>query len=347
MALKNALEACLFGVGLPGDQGLLLINQVIADGATVELFATSVWARREKGTTLARSIAATSETRRTCAFMQGLVAEGVSIRDLLFILLDIQKGKGCHLASPTTSKIHFSCPRTCAEAAAAGQAPCDIYQVKVAGVIGAFVEWLVDRKWGWGAVEGGGRLDWRGDIVAVATAIASTAVSTPVFAANMGVYTKSTNAVFDGERINQDGHQIGSEQVGLLDRLVAGAAVALGHAEVPKVEWVSVLAQVIVAADTASLRAYAVNCVENSVALGGQAPFKGAKSQRISQADGKALWGLLEQTCMRGRKSTTVGTQALVTVLIRVAAAAIIACQKARYSTLSQSLVCKARVMFG
>lgn len=125
----------------------------------------------------------------------------------------------------------------------------------------------------------------------------------------------------------------------VLDRLVAGAAMAMRHADASNVEWIAVLQRVAsAAAATDSLREYAVACVEKSAALGGQAPFRVARigRRRFSQVQGKELWRLLSgllEGAYGLSEGLLAGEQAPTAVLIRTAATtAIVASRNMRYA---------------
>eukprot|EP00752_Nemacystus_decipiens_P015153 g13499.t1 len=317
--LRHALDACLFGSGLLEGRGLL-------DAVAVDDRATSF---------------VPPEARQACALMQGLVEEGARIRDLVLTLLDMhQEREGRRSpARPPASSVgdHVPCRRTGADVVATVRPACDCVRRPLAGVLRAFVGWLADTPWVWGATEGVEGEDFEGDFAAAASAISA------VYPAPLAVAGGAETGVFAASSIQTEwGSSLGpgdEDPTDVLDRLVAGAAMAMGHADASNIEWIAVLQRVAsAAAATDSLRAYAVACVEKSAALGGQAPFGVARmgKRRFCQVRGKELWGLLEgllEGAYGLRGGSLAGEQAPTAVLIRAAATtAIIASRKMSHS---------------
>eukprot|EP00903_Cladosiphon_okamuranus_P018376 g16903.t2 len=348
--LKNALEACLFGTGLPVGRGLL-------DAVAVEDrdLGSSATASRTVGTRPSR--AATSVppgARQAGALLQGLVEEGVRIRDLVLTLLGMhqERERRRPLSRPPAASIGVDATRRRrgADVVATVQPSCDFLRSPLTAVVRAFVEWLAENPWVWGATEGVEGEDFEGDFAAAVLAVSAVYPAPLAAAATAGRGGGSGDGADTGlvaaipiEQHSASGSQAGGASWGspwadptdVLDRLVAGAAMAMGHAESGNVEWIHVLQRVASAASaTESLRAYAVACVEKSAALGGQAPFRVRHmgKRRFSQVRGKELWGLLSGLLegVYGLSGGALkGQQAPPAVLIRAAATtAIIASRK-------------------
>lgn len=358
--LKHALEACLFGSGLPMGTGLL--DALAVDDREL---SSSAAPSRTVGTRPSRATSSVPpEARQACALMQGLVEEGVRIRDLVLTLLGMHQERERRrpvLRPPVASMGVGLSPgrRTGADVVATVQPACDFLRSPLAGVVRAFVGWLADTPWVWGATEGVEGEDFEGDFAAAALAI-SAVYPAPLAGADAGAGAGSADAgVFAATPVGR--HSSGASQPGgalswgprgadptdVLDRLVAGAAMAMGHADASNVEWIAVLQRVAsAAAATDSLRAYAVACVEKSAALGGQAPFRVARmgKRRFSQVRGKELWGLLSGLLVGAyglSGGSLAGQQAPTAVLIRASATtSIIASRKMRY-------VCTSVCMYG
>lgn len=329
--LKHVLTSCLFGVGLPGNQGLLPrdaeLDIVLSSSASTERTIDT----RSSGVTRA-----CPEMRRACALMQGLVAEGVRIRDLLLTLLDMQREQQRSSAEP--SQMEVSCWRTGAEVMDNVLPRRDVRRMAVTAVIGAFVEWLADNAWVWEAAEEAEGIHWEADIAAAATAVAVAFSAPPVSGGSVDSGSIGT-LLHDARKCHQGLHGgsdrtsaadgPGADTTVLLDRLVAGAAAAIAHVDAHEVEWIYVVRRMTAAAGTVSAGAYATACVEKSVALGGQAPFRVDEKLRLSQVEGQALWGLLAQACELRRDS--MGSDCMPTAaFVRTAAAAVMACRKLR-----------------
>lgn len=351
VTLKHALETCLFGFGLPaGGRGLL--DAVATDVSEVSFIGGSSSTTATAGTIGTHPSRATPkppEARQACALIQGLVEEGTRIRDLLLTLLGMhqERDRRRPLARRTASvEPDSSCRWTAAKVVATVHSACEFPRRSVAGVARAFVEWLADTPWVWGATEGVEGEEWEGDFAAAAKTI-STVYPSRLAAAGEGIYAaapiwrvlKTVRGTCPYEQHASGGSRTGDASWGsglvdpmdVLDRLVASAAMALGHAEADNVEWINVLQRVTAAATaTDSLRAYAVACVEKSAALGGQAPFRVAGKRRFSQVRGGQLWGLLEGACVF-QGEPLKGKLAPAAVLIRVAATAVTASRKIRY----------------
>lgn len=327
--LINALEVCLFGEGLPTEQGLLdvLVHDVgpdyTAESSTVMGAAVDTPPVAEKPT-------ARTPTRRASAFLQCLVAEGIRVRDLLMLLLHLRHT--CCLSSCSVSRESvLRWPGADAEAAAVvAQIPRDARRLAIAEVVRSLVEWLASTAWAWTSVETSGASEgWVDDLAAAATAVTT---SVP-----FGAYSSGASAVGSSQAgVQLDGrwryrgddeHPEADGPIDLVDRLVAAAAAAASQAA-PNVNWVDILGRVVAIARTDSVSAYAATCVERSVALGGQAPFPVVGGQRLAQAEGQDLYRLLEQCCALRGESGAGGTTRVV--LIRTAAAAITSCREAR-----------------
>ena len=372
VTLKQCLQACLLGSGLPEGQGLLDVAPTTSNtpgGRAAQSTGASrnaiPFAPRVHG-------GAPPETHPACAFMQGFAEEGVRIRDLLLTLLDMYQGfggrgtrpsaaepsprswRGAELArgtwigtEPTRSRTEAepTRSRTGAEVVATVQSTSDARRKAVAELIGAFLEWLADNPWIWGAAEGQGLEAWEGDITAAAMAVSLAGSATASLAGERGFHAESVGGFVtgSGERHGDvvgwagnggEGARltagVGPDPTDLLDRIVAGAAAARADADADTIEWLNILSRLTSATGPVSLGAYAASCVEKSVALGGQAPFRVAKKRRFSQAGGKELWGLLEGAWDRRRDQSGSGEASAVAVLVRTAAAAVAACRKLR-----------------
>ena len=356
--LKRALEACLFGSGLLVSGGIL--DAIAVDDH--ELSSASAMASRTVGTRPSRApTSIPPEARQACSLMQGLVEEGVRIRDLLLTLLDMRQDRerrrppGRPLSA--SSGVDGPLRRTGADVVATIQPACDFLRSPLTAVVRAFVEWLAATPWVWGATEGLDGEDFEGDFAAAVLAI-SAVYPAPLAAAAGGGGGAAGMGVSPERRIEQ--HNVSGSQAGgaswgsrcadptdVLDRLVAGASMAMGHVDRGNVEWIDVLQRVASAATAAdSLRAYAVSCVEKSAALGGQAPFTVAHmgKRRFAQVRGNELWGLLSGLLegAYGLKGGALkGVQAPTAVLIRAAATtAVIASRKMRYECVPALHVC-------
>lgn len=345
--LKHALEACLFGSGLPAGRGLL--DAITVDDRDLR---SSAAASRTVGTRPSR--AATSvppEARQAYALMQGLVEEGVRIRDLVLTLLGMhqERERRRPLQRPPAASVGVDAPcrRTGADVVATVQPACDFLRSPLTTLMRAFVEWLAGTPWVWGATAGVEGEDFEGDFAAAVLAISA------VYPARAAAAGGSGNGADAGllATISIEQHSASGSQAGgaswrsrcvdptdVLDRLVAGAAMAVGQADTSNVEWIDVLQRVASAATaTDSLRAYAVACVEKSAARGGQVPFRVAHvgKRRFSQVRGKELWGLLSgllEGAYGLNGGALKGDRAPTAVLIRAAATtAIIASRKMRY----------------
>lgn len=349
--LKQALEACLFGAGMSDGQGLL--DAVETDGAEILFIARPSAAESAASAGGMHPSGALSPPPRPLqanALMRGLVEEGVRIRDLLLALMSIHRGRGMQspLAGPTGQVEHESPSwRDGAQAVAAVQSACNFRRRLVGVLLGTFVEWLADTPWVWGATEGMEGEDWEGDFAAAALAI-FVAFPYPLPDAGRGMCSAtspqqsraSVGEPCGDELVGNGGDLVGERSWGsersvapedVLDRLVGGVAAAMQRADADKVEWVDVLRRVTAApAATASLKAYAVACVEKSAALGGQAPFRVSGKRRFSQVGGRELWDLLEGVCLFGDERSP-GDRSLSTVMVRTAAAAVTTCRKLRY----------------
>lgn len=322
--LRRALEACLFCAGLPDDAGIQL-----------DLVAISTATASTVGTVPPRLSITPSRTRRACAFLRGLATEGVCIRDLLRTLQDLHRGHDRFQGRPTS--VGGGCSQqTGAEVVVGVRSPRSFRRLAVARVVGSFVEWLAGNPWVWAAAEGAEQHDfWERDVAAAALAVTEERVLPVGSAEGVGVELSGVLAEgawgchsrqCEGTSHSKDTWDSAASPADLLDRLVTGATAAQARAN--DMDWVDVLGRVITAGGSAPLGAYAAACVERSVALGGQAPFRVTEKQRLSQAGGAALWQLLGQACTlqgesdKGRRPTIA--------LARTAAAAITACRKER-----------------
>ncbi|CAM9924413.1 unnamed protein product [Scytosiphon promiscuus] len=346
--LRQALEVCFFGAGIPGGRGLL--DVVVTGTGEIGPMARSSSAVPEAVTRVTRSPEATPaphHTRRAFAFMRGLVEDGVRIRDLVLALVGMHQERRLlerPLAGPASAWW------TGAQAVAAVQSTCDFRRRMVVVVLGTFIEWLADTPWVWGATEGMEGEDWEGDFAAAASAIplafpgpladaGSGTCAPPLFGrfhTTVQVPGQSKLDVGAGDLTrNPLGGTGGVDPAGVLDRLVGGVAAAMEHADADKVGWVDVLRHLAAAAtaSTASLKAYALTCVEKSAALGGQAPFRAAGKRRFSQVGGKELWDLLEGACLPNEEALAV-KESPCSVLVRTAAAAVTASRRISQSSM-------------
>ncbi|CAM9243868.1 unnamed protein product, partial [Hapterophycus canaliculatus] len=350
--LKKALEACLFGVGVSGGRGLL--DAVAADDGDVEPVARSspaAAAADSAGVTRPSWAASTPPTsRRAFALMRGLVEEGVRIRDLVLALVGIHRERELQrpLVGPGGSmQSEASTWRTGAQAVAAIQSACDFRRGMVVAVLGTFVEWLADTPWVWGATEGMNSEDWEGDFAAAALAI-PVAFPAPLADAEAGLCAAPLVEQLPASARGPSRSRRGSSAAGdstinplsatgrvdpadVLDRLVGGVAAAMEHAGADRVGWVDVFRHLTAAAKatatSVSLKAYALACVEKSVSLGGQAPFRVSGKRRFSQVGGKELWGLLEEACQLNGDALVV-ERTSSSVVVRTAAAAVSASRR-------------------
>lgn len=343
--LRQALEACLFGVGISGDKGLL--DAVATDNGEIRSKVRSSPAAASAGITRSSgAIPAPPNTRRAFALMRGLVEEGVRIRDLVLVLVGMHQEREM-LKHPLEWPLECesSSWQSGAQAVAAVQSVCDFRRRMVVVVLGTFVEWLADTPWVWGATEGMEGEDWEGDFAAAALAIpvAFTADATrgicvtplgehfPTSARVPGQSAQGSPAGDNSTR-NPLVKNGGVDPADVLDRLLGGVAAAMEHADSDKVGWVDVLQHLTATATatiTASLKAYVLACVEKSAALGGQAPFRVAGKRRFSQVGGKELWGLLEGACLLNEDTLAV-KHTPSSVLVRTAAAAVTASRRRR-----------------
>lgn len=324
--LRRALEACLFSAGLPEGDGPQL--DFVANSPVT---ATTVSVVRSRLTTTP------SRTRRACAFLRGLAAEGVCIRDLLRTLQDLHRGHSGGFQRRPTSVAGVCSQQTGAEVVASVRSPRSHRRLAVARVVYSFVEWLAGNFSVWAAAAEGTEQPefWERDVAAVALAVTE-GCAAPIGSAEgvsvelCGVLAESAwrcrSGKPDGTSDSTDTWGSAASPADLLDRLVAGAAAAQARAS--DAGWVDVLGRIVTAAGSAPLGAYAAACVERAVALGGQAPFRVAEKQRLSQAGGVALWRVLEQACALQGESDKGGRT--VAALARAAAAAIAACRKER-----------------
>ncbi|CAM9873686.1 unnamed protein product [Ectocarpus fasciculatus] len=325
--LKRALEACLFGVGLAGGRGLL--DAVVPDGDEIE-FTPSSSSTRATGKT---------EARQACALMRGLVEEGTRIRDLLLVLVGMYREREPLLPTSSPAIPMDSGRLTGAQVVATVQSACDFRRRTLAAVVGAFVGWLADTPWVWGATEGVEGEDWEGDFEAAAMATFVVFPTPGAACADEGICTaglveRVRSDVRESCPYNQDSSgegrprnvSVGSCSVDpteVLDRLVAGAAMAMGRVDADEVEWLDVLRRVAIAgAASDALKTYAIACVERSASLGGQAPFMVRGKRRFSQVSGKELWGLLQEACLVHEKKMPAS------LLVRTAAAVVTASRK-------------------
>lgn len=360
VTLKRVLEACLFGSGLPAGRGLL--DAVPADVSELGLIgspsssSTTATARTiGVGTHPSRATPKPPESRQSQAraLIQGLVEEGVRIRDLFLTLLGMHQEldrRRLPLARLSTASVEpdSSCWWTAAEVVATVDSACEFRRRAVAGVARAFVEWMADTPWVWGATEGVEGEEWEGDFAAAAKTI-STVYPSQLAAGGEGMYSAPSSTGREvksvrGACVHEQHASSGGSQTGValwgsglldpmdvLDRLVASAAMAMGLNEADNVGWITVLRRVTAATTaTGSLRAYAVSCVEKSAAVGGQAPFRVAGKRRFSQVGGGQLWGLLEGACALHGESLVKGEPEPAAVLVRVAATAVTAARKNR-----------------
>lgn len=327
MNLKRALEACLFGVGLAGGRGLL--DAVVPDGDEIG-FTPSSSSTRATGTT---------EARQACALMRGLVEEGTRIRDLLLVLVGMYREREPLLPTSSPAIPMDSGRLTGAQVVATVQSACDFRRRTLAAVVGAFVGWLADTPWVWGATEGVEGEDWEGDFEAAAMATFVVFPTPGAACADEGICTaglveRVRSDVRESCPYNQDSSgegqprnvSVGSCSVDpteVLDRLVAGAAMAMGRVDADEVEWLDVLRRVAIAgAASDALKTYAIACVERSASLGGQAPFMVRGKRRFSQVGGKELWGLLQEACLVHEEKMPAS------LLVRTAAAVVTASRK-------------------
>lgn len=327
--LMNALEVCLFGVGLPAEQGLLdvLVHDLGPD--YIEKSSMVMGAAVDTAP-VAEKPTARTPTRRASAFLQCLVAEGIRVRDLLMLLLHLRHTY-CLSSSSVSREFAVRWPGADAQApAVVAQIPRDARRLAMAEVVRSLVEWLANTAWAWTFVGSSGASEgWVDDLAAAATAVTT---SVPFAAGAPGataVGSSQLGVQLDGGwRYGGDGKHLEADgPIDLVDRLVAAAAAAVSQAA-PNVNWVDILSRVVAIARTDSVSAYAATCVERSVALGGQAPFPVIGGQRLAQAEGQDLCRLLEQSCALREESGTGGTARVV--LVRTAAAAIAACREAR-----------------
>lgn len=322
-----ALEACLFGVGLAGGRGLL--DAVVPDGDEIG-FTLSSSSTRATGTT---------EARQACALMRGLVEEGTRIRDLLVVLVGMYHERERLLPTSSPAISMDSGRLTGAQAVATVQSACDFRRKTLATVVGAFVGWLADTPWVWGATEGVEGEDWEGDFEAAAMATFVVFPNPGAACADEGMCTAELvervrsdvreSCLYDsGEgRRNVCGGSRSVDPTEVLDRLVAGAAMAMGRVDADDVEWLDVLRRVTTAsAASDALKAYAVACVERSASLGGQAPFMVSGKRRFSQVGGRELWGLLQGACLVDEEKIPAS------LLVRTAVAVITASRKTWYA---------------
>lgn len=331
--LKGALEACLFGVGVLDEQGLLDLE--ISNGIHCAVVRSTGIAGGNMRATAPTMLATPTHTRTGCALMEGLVKEGVRIRDVLRTLLDIHHWGG---GDTQESRGNRSCSHTSGEPGAGDLKACS-RRVAVAGVIGSFLEWLTGDFEVGGAMQDSGTSDWQSDMAVAATAITVVYPSRRFpdrgLAADPAETLRNDLQQFRGGR-DDIAHRSQSwwddrdRRRKLLDRLVFGAALASAPVGAQEIEWVDVLGRVTVAARTASLTLYAAACIEKSVALGGQAPFAMAHKNRLLQAKGVDLWKLLQQTCDLHRELTGEQHMTPVAILTRSAAAAVISSRKTR-----------------
>ncbi|CAB1117932.1 unnamed protein product [Ectocarpus sp. CCAP 1310/34] len=325
--LKHALETCLFGVGLAGGRGLL--DAVVPDGDEIGLTSTSSSTRATR----------TTEARQACALMRGLVEEGTRIRDMLLVLVGMYQERE-RLPSTSSPTISMDSGRlTGAQVVATAQSACDFRRRTLATVVGAFVAWLADTPWVWGATEGVEGEDWEGDFEAAAMATFVVFPSPGAACADEGICTaglvdRVRSDVRESCPYNQDSYGEGQPRNGsvesrgvdpteVLDRLVAGAAMAMGRVDADEVEWLDVLRRVATAgAASDALKTYAIACVERSASLGGQAPFMVRGKRRFSQVGGEELWGLLQGACLLHEEKMPAS------LIVRTAAAVVTASRK-------------------
>lgn len=387
VTLKQCLQACLLGSDLPEGQGLLEVTPATFN-TSGGFAAQSAGASRDAIPFSPRVHGgAPPETHPACALMQGFAEEGVRIRDLLLTLLDMYQGfggrgtrpsaaepaarswRGAELArgawvgaeaTRSRTEAEPARSRTGAEVVATVRSTCDARRKAVAELIGAFLEWLADNPWIWGAAEGRGLEAWEDDITAAAMAVSLAGTANAPLAGERGFPAESVgkfvtgNGGRHGDVVGWAGSGgggarltagVGPDSTDLLDRIVAGAAAATADADADTIEWLHVLSRLTSATGPVSLGAYAAACVEKSVALGGQAPFRVAKKWRFSQAGGKELWGLLEGARDPHGDRFASGEAPAVAVLVRTAAAAVAVCRKLR--CVRYFFPCLAGLMFG
>lgn len=332
--LNRAIETCIFDVGLPfqGDEGRLIGPSdvtVVEDGNQARTSKTAAEVDR-KSPSLADTDA---QTRRACTLLQGFVSEGVRVRDILYALMAVAEREE---PSKKLAPMGGVPSQTGADIVASVQSPSSVRRLEIDGILLAFVEWMADNAWVWQAEQGEGEEGWEGDLAAAATAIVVVCRALPV--SERRASTSSVDSLLEGLCAANGGSpdrillKRSADSTELLDRLVAGAAAAImalqPHGELT---WADILRRMTARAGLVSVSAYAAACVERSVALSGYAPFAVAERQRLGQAEGVALWRLLNQACVSHREATESShSSAGMSVLIRTAAAAVISCRRLR-----------------
>lgn len=335
--LKSALEVCLFGARLPGEQGLV---DVLSDENRPESIETNSAMIGVAAAAVAVSTPASAPKpiHGAHTFLRCLVTGGVRVRDLLLSLLHLQRVYG-QSSNPDNTEPFIPVAGKRAAATIALRVQRDARRGAVAELLKSLVEWLAESVWAWSSVEEyAGDRRWEDDLAAAAIVVTNSVAfgagtSSGVTAAGAepsgvlldGGWRYRRDLTLGGDVYNRGIRGSITDPIDLLDRLVAVSAAAQAA---QNLSWVDVVERMVAIAKTGPVCAYAAACVERSVALGGQASFPMVEEQRLLQVGGRELWRLLEQACALRRESG-VGGRARV-VLIRTAVAAVISCREAR-----------------